>query len=213
MHDLRRVTPHGFIGIKLRRKGAAHQIEIEQGLAQHRKLWRDAQIAFSGDALHFQKDAPHLKVLQVRSALLVDEVGEIALESEFVIILGTFAHFFRDLRCTYAERKSVYGMADAYLCLSLSEGGSFALSDAEATTLPVVMTDVGNFQEYSQSRVIPWQQRDDIALVKSAIDAALSTPRGPSFFETWTFEKWRRAWREQIEQVADVKQREPALAS
>ena len=118
---------------------------------------------------------------------------------------------FRDLRCTYEKRKDVYGIADAYLCLSLSEGGSFSVSDAEATTLPLVMTDVGNYLEYSASHVISWQSRDEAAVVATALDVALSTPRGPSFFEEWTFEKWRRAWRLQVEEVADGKHREPLL--
>ena len=75
---------------------------------------------------------------------------------------------FRLLSCTYDKRKDVYGNADAYLCLSLSEGGSFSVSDAEArrrcrwsprmsaTTL-----------EYTSSRVIPWQQREDVGGVAS----------------------------------------------
>ncbi|HEY4104137.1 MAG TPA: hypothetical protein VGM44_09605, partial [Polyangiaceae bacterium] len=65
---------------------------------------------------------------------------------------------FRDLRCNYEQRMAVYAAADAYLCLSLSEGGSFAVSDAEATTLPLVMTDVGNHLEYEASYLIPWQR-------------------------------------------------------
>ncbi len=119
---------------------------------------------------------------------------------------------FRDLRCTYEQRKDVYGIADAFLSLSLSEGGSFAVSDAEATGLPLVMTDVGNYLEYTGSHVIPWQQRDDVAAVSAALDSVLASARGPSFFEEYTFETWRRAWRTQIEAVADVKQREPLLA-
>jgi hypothetical protein len=118
---------------------------------------------------------------------------------------------FRDLKCTYDQRKDVYGAADAYLCLSLSEGGSFSVSDAEAASLPLVTTDVGNYLEYSASYLIPWQQRDDITVVLGALDRALSTPRGPSFFESWTIEKWRAAWRRTVEEVADVKHREALL--
>lgn len=118
---------------------------------------------------------------------------------------------FRPLRCTYEQRKIAYEGVDAYLCLSLSEGGSFSLSDAEATTLPIVMTDVGNCLEYRESRVISWQARDDVGLVLSELDRALSSKRGPSFFEHWTFEKWRSAWRAQVEAVADSGPREPLL--
>jgi hypothetical protein len=118
---------------------------------------------------------------------------------------------FRDLKCTYEQRKEVYGAADAYLCLSLSEGGSFSVSDAEATALPLVTTDVGNYLEYSESYVIPWQKRDDVAFVLAELDRALSGPRGPSFFEAWTFDSWRAAWREKVEEVADGKPRDPLL--
>jgi len=118
---------------------------------------------------------------------------------------------FKTLVCTYEQRKEIYGNVDAYLCLSMSEGGSFSVSDAEATTLPLVTTDVGNYLEYSASRVIPWQKRDNIAVVKQELERALSEPRGPSFFESWTFDKWRKAWRSLLERVADVKHREPLL--
>jgi glycosyltransferase involved in cell wall biosynthesis len=119
---------------------------------------------------------------------------------------------FRDLRCTYEQRKDVYAAADAYLSLSLSEGGSFAVSDAEAATLPLVMTDVGNFREYTASRIIPWQRRDDVELILAELDEALSSPRGPSFFEQeWTLEKWQRAWRSQLDEVASTPAREPLL--
>jgi len=118
---------------------------------------------------------------------------------------------FRELKCTYEQRKDVYGAADAYLCLSLSEGGSFSVSDAEATTLPLVTTDVGNYLEYTESFVIPWQKRDDVSLVLETLDRALAARRGPSFFEAWTLERWRAAWRTLLEEVADVKTREPLL--
>jgi len=120
---------------------------------------------------------------------------------------------FRLLSCTYEQRKEVYGNADVYLCLSMSEGGSFSVSDAEATRLPLITTDVGNYLEYTASQVIPWQKRDDTRFLKSELDRALSTPRGPSFFESWTFDKWRKSWRTLLEQVADVKHREPVLGA
>ena len=120
---------------------------------------------------------------------------------------------FRLLACTYDQRKDVYGNADAYLCLSMSEGGSFSVSDAEATCLPLITTDVGNYLEYTASQVIAWQKRADIAFVAGEVDKALSTPRGASFFEHWTFDKWRKAWRTLLEQVADVKHREPVLGT
>lgn len=120
---------------------------------------------------------------------------------------------FKTLVCTYEQRKEIYGNVDAYLCLSMSEGGSFSVSDAEATSLPLVTTDVGNYLEYSASRVIPWQKRDDIEVVKRELEQALSSPRGPSFFESWTFDKWRKAWQTLLERVADVKHRDPVLGA
>jgi hypothetical protein len=120
---------------------------------------------------------------------------------------------FRTLQCTYEQRKLIYAGVDAYLCLSLSEGGSFSLTDAEATQLPIVMTDVGNCFEYSASRIIPWQQRDEVERVSAELDRALQERRGPRFFDSWTFEAWRRAWRERVAQVADEKGREPLLSA
>jgi len=120
---------------------------------------------------------------------------------------------FRTLVCTYEGRKDVYANVDAYLCLSMSEGGSFSVSDAEATGLPLVTTDVGNYLEYTESQVIPWQKRDDVELVKNEVARALSKSRGPSFFESWTFDKWRKSWRTLLEQVADVKHRDPVLGA
>lgn len=119
---------------------------------------------------------------------------------------------FRNLACTYDTRGEVYGAADAYLGLSLSEGGSYALSDAEATSLPLVMTDVGNHAEYKEARVIGWQVRDDVDAVRRALEDALERRRGPSFFEEWSLARWQRAWRELVERVADEKARAPLLA-
>jgi hypothetical protein len=118
---------------------------------------------------------------------------------------------FQSLSCTYETRKAPYAAADAYLCLSLSEGGSFAVSDAEAAGLPLVTTDVGNYREYSESSVIPWETRDDLDQVRGALDRALSLRRGPSFFDDWTFERWQRSWLDLVERVADSKHREPLL--
>lgn len=110
---------------------------------------------------------------------------------------------FRPLSCTYQTRAAAYGDADAYLCLSLSEGGSYSVSDAEAASLPLVTTDVGNYLEYAACRVVPWQERADAASVAELVEKALAATRGPSFFESWTFERWRGAWHELVVRVAD----------
>lgn len=118
---------------------------------------------------------------------------------------------FRQLKCTYETRKAAYEAADAYLCLSLSEGGSFAVSDAEATRLPLVTTNVGNHHEYTEACVIPWEARDDVDVVRRELERALGSARGPSFFATWTFESWQRSWHELIERVAATKDRDALL--
>jgi hypothetical protein len=118
---------------------------------------------------------------------------------------------FRQLKCTYETRKAAYADADAYLCLSLSEGGSFAVSDAEATRLPLVTTNVGNHEEYTEACVIPWQARDEVAVVGRALERALDRARGPSFFATWTFDAWRSAWFDLVDRVADSKGRDALL--
>jgi hypothetical protein len=120
---------------------------------------------------------------------------------------------FRPLKCTYQTRRAAYAEVDAYLCLSLSEGGSFAVSDAEAARLPLITTDVGNYLEYAASYVLPWQRRDDAAFVIEQVEQALAKPRGPSFFDDWTFEKWRDGWRSLVSEVADTKERAPLLSS
>ena len=110
---------------------------------------------------------------------------------------------FRPLVCTYNTRAEAYGAADAYLCLSLSEGGAFSVADAEAAALPLVTTDVGNHAEYTESHVIRWQDREDVQAVGQALGRALSTPRGDSFFASWTLDAWRDAWHQRVATVAD----------
>jgi glycosyltransferase involved in cell wall biosynthesis len=107
----------------------------------------------------------------------------------------------RPLVCTYDTRQAAYARADAYLSLSVSEGGSYALCDAEVAGLPIVMTDVGNCQEFSAASVIPWETRADIEGVARALEQALAVPRGASFYEQYSFERWRSLWHELLERV------------
>jgi len=110
---------------------------------------------------------------------------------------------FRPLECTYDTRAAAYQSADVYLCLSLSEGGSYSMCDAEAAALPIVSTEVGNCEEFKPV-IVPWQQRDEIPVVRTAIEQALAHRRGPSFYESWTLRQWSRAWAELIERARDV---------
>lgn len=114
---------------------------------------------------------------------------------------------FRPLASTYEMRHEVYADADAYLCLSLSEGGSFALCDAEAAALPLVITDVGNCEEFSEAVVIRYQDRDDFRIVAAALGRALETPRAAPFYSQFTFESWARAWQQLVQEVRSTSYR------
>jgi hypothetical protein len=99
-----------------------------------------------------------------------------------------------------AGRRRQYGEASLYLCLSLSEGGSYAMCDAEAAGLPIVTTDVGNYREFSDCFEFGWQHRGNIDLVADAIRTKLEIGREkPSYYATYTFEDWQAAWREVCE--------------
>lgn len=112
---------------------------------------------------------------------------------------------FRQLDCTYETRKKAYRQAHCYLCLSLSEGASYAMADAEAAHLPIVTTDVGSYLEYRDSVVISWKKRGESEQVSLALQKALKMERHHSFFDVWTFEKWKTAWRQLVEHVAGQK--------
>lgn len=100
---------------------------------------------------------------------------------------------FRD----QATKEKQYGLASVYLCLSLSEGGAYSVSDAEAAGLPIVTTDVGNYREFSDSIVIPWQERENPGVVLPAIEKALTIGRRPNNWYTGvTFSHWAQIWRE-----------------
>lgn len=107
---------------------------------------------------------------------------------------------FRPLKCTYADRGNAYRAADAWLCLSLSEGGSYAMSDAEAAGLPIVSTDVGNYLEY-EPHLLAWTQRDDPDLVGRLLDRALARARTRTFFDGYPFERWAARWRALVDSV------------
>jgi len=95
-----------------------------------------------------------------------------------------------------AGRKRQYGDASLYLSLSLSEGGSYSVCDAEAANLPIVMTDVGNYAELDDAEVIRWQDRDNLDLVIAAIDRKVKAGRRkPSFYVSHTFDRWAGLWR------------------
>lgn len=111
---------------------------------------------------------------------------------------------FRQLRCDYETRAKAYRDADVYLGLSVSEGGSYALSDAEAAGLPIVMTDVGNYLEYSDRIAIPWENREDPDLIAYHLGMRARTGRmSPSFFDSYTFDKWKAKWEDLVRRFWD----------
>lgn len=104
---------------------------------------------------------------------------------------------FRALRCrTVAEREDAYRGADAYLCLSQSEGGSYSVCDAEAIGMPLVSTDVGNAREF-EARLIGLDAAPDV--IRDALSFVIAEHDGCSYFDTYTFERWAEDWREVVE--------------
>lgn len=97
-------------------------------------------------------------------------------------------------------RRQQYGEASLYLCLSASEGGSYAMCDAEAAGLPIVTTDVGNYREFFDCEVISWLNRYRIDAVAAAITRKLRAGRkSTSVYDNYTFDDWKQAWERVIQ--------------
>lgn len=94
-------------------------------------------------------------------------------------------------------RDRCYQQADAYLCLSLSEGAPYSVADAEARYLPIITTKVGNCFEFNNIHLIDDLENWDA--VGAVILKALSEPVKPSFYDEWSFGKWRTAWQDAID--------------
>jgi hypothetical protein len=91
-----------------------------------------------------------------------------------------------------AGRIEAYSTADAYLCLSLSEGFSYALADAEAAGLGIASTITGAVHEFSSIARI--NDRDDFDVVTHAVRNAARPRRAPSFYADYSFERWANNW-------------------
>lgn len=105
---------------------------------------------------------------------------------------------------TKEAREKFYLDADAYLCLSLSEGAPYAVADAEACGLRVITTDVGLVHELKGATVIPWGKRDDPDVVIYAVKKALSAERRqPSFYASQGLDKWTSEWRRAVSEFWD----------
>lgn len=113
---------------------------------------------------------------------------------------------FQKLACkSDAERIAAYRQADAYLCLSLSEGGAYATLDAEAAGLPVITTPTGMAMDFSWWHTLPFvQDRTDARLIASTIAKALRAPRPASIYDRYTFESWATLWRAAVDDVRDA---------
>ncbi|HTQ06620.1 MAG TPA: hypothetical protein VMI54_22325 [Polyangiaceae bacterium] len=199
--------------------------QAQRAMYRRENRWYVALAQWTAEQFSEHYGVPHAELLPS----WVEPIERRAARPSRPVVLGDFRNFnkgrdtvtrlgealpafeFRQLKCTYETRKAAYADADAYLCLSLSEGGSFAVSDAEAANLPLVTTNVGNHREYTEACVIPWEARDEVDVVRRALERVLGSPRGPSFFASWTFESWQRAWLELVEKVADTKHREPLV--
>lgn len=98
-----------------------------------------------------------------------------------------------------AAREKVYRSADCYLCLSLSEGGSYSLADAEAARLPIIMTRVGFDYEFGRYGATICD-RDDLPACADLIRASLTVGRTtPSFYEDdWGYFEWQNEWQDLI---------------
>jgi len=109
-----------------------------------------------------------------------------------------------------AGRREQYGRASLFLCLSASEGGSWAVADAEAAELPIVTTNTGNYLEFVDSHVIPWQTAmDDPEGVARAVREKLRAGRRmKSFYDHYGFADCQRKWKEAIEAA---QQKRPAV--
>lgn len=104
-----------------------------------------------------------------------------------------------------AGKRRQYGEASLYLCLSVSEGGSYAMCDAEAAGLPIVTTDVGNYREFADCEVIPWRKRGDLELVTAAIKRKLEQGRRqPSYYSSYSIQDWAERWRAVVADAGGV---------
>lgn len=100
-----------------------------------------------------------------------------------------------------AGRRAQYGRASLYLCLSASEGGALAVADAEAAELPIVTTNVGNYYEFADALVVPWETAwDNPEAIAQAVRKKMRTGRRmKSFFEHYTFTDAKQLWQQALD--------------
>lgn len=115
---------------------------------------------------------------------------------------------FNRLQCDQYHKSSGYANSSIYLCLSVSEGNSYAMMDAIACGLPVLSTDVGLFYgDYSPllGEVIPWEQRNNISLIKEKLnhiyDNYTSYDTIKWLKDTIPFDRWTKRWQDLVEDI------------
>lgn len=98
---------------------------------------------------------------------------------------------------TGQERIAFYQQADLYLCLSLSEGGSYSMCDAEAAGLEIVSTQVGNCAEFGAHPLSLLHVREKPEAIAQTIRHALAKGSGHrrGYFDKHGFEEWATSWR------------------
>lgn len=119
-------------------------------------------------------------------------------------ILGQFEFVKLDFEAEdFRKKADLYGRADAYLCLSLSEGAPYSVADAEVFGIPIVSTFTGNVYEFEPYVV---KNRDDVDEVERALIAATRDRRRrvKTFYSDYRFEKWVSLWRDVIKEVAEA---------
>jgi hypothetical protein len=121
---------------------------------------------------------------------------------------------FRQLSFKPGSQEAFYLEADLFLCLSVSEGFSYAVADADACGLPIVMTNVGLAGDFPDVEIIDWEERQNVDLVLEAVRRKLKDGRKePSFFKDFTFEHWSSLWKKFVGEKKEIVEHKPAPAT
>lgn len=103
---------------------------------------------------------------------------------------------FKQLKCTHIARQREFSEADAYICLSKSEGSSYTLADAEAADLPIVSTPTGNIYEFQYDKILDINKLDNLEHISSQIhNAIIDGKNGQSYYSSYRFNEWANAWK------------------
>ena len=90
------------VGIEARRERLADLVEVEQCLADHGELRRQADAVLAGDLEQHQHRAAHLRPLQPDLLMLGEDVGDAALEGGLVRILAKLSQQQQGVRRVFS---------------------------------------------------------------------------------------------------------------